>query len=180
VFNVLLIGATVFVLLSLSAPPLPYGYLWEIFFAAILAVSLVLAIKYQSFGKRWSFLLFVVGVAEFEFSGHVSPPYNTLVVGVLIGLATAYSGIVIPVSYWAKQHFRKKKVKIFFVLSGFVELIAGLVGVFYSSNFYLGFDPQTIWFVVFGLVTIGIYSLIVGIASLFYTKPKSSKTIAMV
>ena len=161
-----------FAFLSLPAPPMPYGYLWEILFATILAVSLLLAIKYPSFGKRWSFLLFVVGVAEFEFSGHISPPYSTLVVGVLIGLATAFSGIVIPVSYWAKQHFRKKKVKIFFVLSGCLELIVGLVGVSYSSHFYFGFDPQTIWFVVFGLVTIGFYSLIVGVASLFLAKHK--------
>ena len=59
-----------FTLLSMAviAPPMPYGYLWEILFAAILAVSWVLAIKYPNFGKRWIVLLFVVGVAEVEFS----------------------------------------------------------------------------------------------------------------
>jgi fructose-specific phosphotransferase system IIC component len=91
---------------------------------------------------------------------------------VLIGLATAFSGIIIPVSYWAKTHFRKKRVTLFFVLSGCVELILGLVGVSYSYRFYIGFDPQTIWFVVFGLLIIGFYSLIVGIASLLLAKPK--------
>jgi hypothetical protein len=172
VFSILSIGATVFALLSLPAPPLPYGYLYETLFAVILLVGLVSAIKYPIFGKRWSCFLFVIGVSEFEFSGHISPPYNTLVGGVLIGLATAFSGIVIPVSYWAKQHFHEKRVKLFFILSGCLELILGLVGISYSSHFCLGFNPQTIWFVFFGLVTIGFYSLIVGIASLLYnTKP---------
>jgi hypothetical protein len=32
--------------------------------------------------------------------------------------------------------------------------------------------PQIIWFVVFGLLIIGFYSLIVGIASLFFAKRK--------
>jgi hypothetical protein len=171
VFNIPSVGATMLVLLSLPAPPLPYGYLWEILFAAILTASLVLAIKNQVFGKKWSLLLVAVGIAEFEFSSHISS-YNILVAGVLIGFATASSGIIVPVSYWANQHFRTNRVKSFFVLSGCVDLILGLIGVSYSSLFYLGFDPQTIWFVVFGLVTIGFYSLIVGIARLFYAKLK--------
>jgi hypothetical protein len=65
-----------FALLSLPAPPMPYGYLWEILFATILAVSFLLAIKYPPFGKKWAVILFLVGVAEFEFSGHLSPPYS--------------------------------------------------------------------------------------------------------
>jgi hypothetical protein len=154
------------------APPLPYGYLLEILFATILAVSLVLAIKYQSFGKRWIFLLFVVGIAEYEFSRNTPPPYNTLVVGTLIGLVTIFSGLIVPVLYLAKEHLRKKQVKMSFILSGCLELIIGAVSILYSSRFYLGFDPQIIWFVVFGLLTIGSYSLIVGIASLFFAKPK--------
>ena len=83
------------------APPLPYGYLWEILFAAILGVNRVLAIKYPSFGKRWILLLFVVGVAEmkFSFSTH---GYNILVTGLIIGLVTAYSGFIIPALYLAK------------------------------------------------------------------------------
>jgi hypothetical protein len=161
-----------FSLLSMVAPPMPYGYLWEILFATILAVSLVLAIRYQSFGKRWIFLLFVVGIAEYEFSRNTPRPYNTLVVGTLIGLVTIFSGLIVPVLYLAKEHLRKKQVKIFLILSGCLELIIGSVSILYSSRFYFGFDPQIIWFVVFGLLTIGFYSLIVGIASLFFAKPK--------
>ena len=167
-FNIILIDVTLFTLLSVVAPPMPYGYLWEILFAAIFVVSLVLAIKYPSFGKRWSFLLFVVGVAEFEFSGHVSPPYNTLVVGVLIGLATAYSGIIIPVSYWAKQHFRKKHVKTFFLLSGCLELIVVSLSIFYRVSV----EGPIMALLGFGLLTIGFYSLIVGVAGFFFGKPK--------
>jgi hypothetical protein len=167
VFNIILIGVTMFALLSLPAPPLPYGYLWEILFATILAVSLVLAIKYPSFGKRWIFLLFVVGVVEFEFSHNTPPPYNILAVGLVIGLVTAFSGFIIPVLYWAKLHLRKKQVKISFILSGCLELILGSVGIFY--RIFVGFDPTILYF---GLLTIGFYSLIVGIASLFFAKPK--------
>jgi hypothetical protein len=48
----ILLGVTVFALLSMVAPPMPYGYLWEILFEAILLVSLVLAIRYQFLGKK--------------------------------------------------------------------------------------------------------------------------------
>jgi hypothetical protein len=167
VFNIVLIGATMSTLLSEVAPPMPYGYLWEILFAATLAVSCVLAIKYPSIGKRWALLLFVVGVAEFEFSGNIRG-YNNLVVGMLIGLATAYSGIIIPISYYAKQHLRKKQVKIFFILSGCLELILGSVSIFYRIS--VGGSVAIILFL--GLLTIGFYSLIVGIASLFFAKSK--------
>jgi hypothetical protein len=69
----------------------------------------VLAFKYPSFGKRWMLLLFVVGVAEFEFSGHVPAPYNNLIVGMVIGLVTAFNGIIVPLAYFAKQNLRKNK-----------------------------------------------------------------------
>jgi hypothetical protein len=167
VLNKILIGATLFAFLSLPAPPLPYGYLWEILFATILAVSLVLAIKYQSFGKRWIFLLFVVGIVEYEFSRNTSPPYNILVVGIIIGLVTTFSGLIIPVLYLAKQHLRKKQVKISLILSGCLELILGSVGIFYRISF--DFDPTILYF---GLLTIGSYSFIVGIASLFFANSK--------
>ena len=166
VFNIILIGVTMFALLSLPAPPLPYGYLWEILFATILAVSWVLAIKYPSFGKRWILFLFVVGVAEFEFS-HNIPPYSNLLVGMVVGLVTAFSGFIIPVLYLAKLRLRKKQVKISFILSGCLELILGSVGFFY--RIFVGFDPTILYI---GLLTIGFYSLIVGIASLFFAKPK--------
>ena len=87
---------------ALVAPPLPYGYLLEILFAVILVVSLVLAIGYPSFGKRWVLLLFVVGIAEFEFSTNTPPPYDTLVFGTIIGTVTMFSGLIIPVLYLAR------------------------------------------------------------------------------
>jgi hypothetical protein len=167
VFNIILIGVTMFALLSMVAPPMPYGYLWEILFATVLAVSLVLAIKYPPFGKRWIILLFAVGVAEFEFSHNTPPPYNTLVVGMIIGLVTACSGIIIPVSYWAKLHLYKKQVKIFFILSGCLELILGSVSIFYRI-----FVDSEAAILYLGLLTIGFYSLIVGIAGLLFAKPK--------
>lgn len=148
------------------APPMPYGYLWEILFAAILTVSWVLAIKYPTFGKRWIILLFVVGVAEMEFSTNTHG-YNILVAGLIIGLVTAYSGFIIPALYLAKLHLRKKQAKIMFILSGCLELILGSVGILYSINF--GLDPFILYF---GLLTIGFYSLTVGIASLFFAKSK--------
>jgi hypothetical protein len=148
------------------APPMPYGYLWEILFAAILAVSLVLAIKYQSFGKRWILLLSLVGVAEMGFSTNTHG-YNILVAGLIIGLVTAYSGFIIPALYLAKLHLRKRQVKIVFVLSGCLELILGSVGILYAIN--IGSDPFVLYF---GLLTISFYSLIVGIASLFFAKRK--------
>jgi hypothetical protein len=86
----------------------------------------------------------------------------------LIGLATAYSGIIIPISYLAKQHLRKKQVKILFILSGCLELIAGSVSIFYRIS--VGGSVAVILFL--GLLTIGFYSLIVGIGSLFFAKPK--------
>jgi len=159
-----------FTLSSAPAPPLPYGYLWEIIFATILAISLVLTIKYPSFGKKWSFLLFVVGSVEYEVSHNTPPPYNTLIVGTLIGLVTMFSGLIIPVLYLAKPHLSKKQVKISLILLGCLELIIGSVSIAYSSCFYFGFDPQIIWFVVFGLFIIGFYSLIVGIGSFFFVK----------
>jgi hypothetical protein len=148
------------------APPLPYGYLWEILFAAILGVNWVLAIKYPSFGKRWILLLFVVGVAEmiFSFSTH---GYNILLTGLIIGLVTAYSGFIIPALYLAKLDLRKKQTKILFILSGCLELILGSIGILTAFNF--GLDPFILYF---GLLTTGFYSLIVGFASLFFTKPK--------
>jgi len=161
-----------FTFLSAPAPSLPYGYLLEILFATILAASLVSAIKYQSFGKRWVFLLFLVGVVEYELSYNTPPPYNTLIVGTLIGLVTMFSGLIIPVLHLAKRHLRKKQVKIALILSGCLELIIGSVSILYSSPFHSGFDPQIIWLVIFGLLTIGCYSLIVGIASLFFAEGK--------
>ena len=167
-FNIILIGVTMPALLSMLvvAPPMPYGYLWEILFAAILAVSLVLAIKYPTFGKKWIFFLFVVGVAEMEFSFNTHG-YNILVAGLVIGLVTAYSGFIIPALYLAKLHLRKKKTKISFILSGCLELIFGYVGILTAFSF--GVDPFILYF---GLLTIGFYSLIVGTASLFFAKPK--------
>ncbi len=167
-FNIILIGVTMFTLLSMAvmAPPMPYGYLWEILFAAILAVSWVLAIKYPNFGKRWVILLFVVGVAEMEFSTNTHG-YNSLIAGLIIGLVTAYSGFIIPALYLAKLHLRKKQVKILFILSGCLELILGSVGIL--TAFFFGLNPFILYF---GLLTIGFYSLIVGIASLFFAKPK--------
>ena len=181
-FDIILIGVTMFALLSYATPILPYWYLWEILFAAILAVSLRLAIKYPSTGKRWILLLFLVGVAEFEFS-HNIPPYSNLRLGMIIGLLTAYSGIIIPVFYLAKLHLRKKQVKIFFLLSGCLELIAGSVGIFYriylgsaaGISFYLGYEGILYFALYFGLITIGSYSLIVGDASTFFDKPKQAK-----
>ena len=119
-------------LLSMAViePPMPYGYLWEILFAAILVVSWVLAIKYPTFGKRWIVILFVVGIAEMEFSFNTHG-YQSLVVGLVIGLVTAYSGFIIPALYLAKLHLRKKQTKISFILSGCLELIFGYVGILY-------------------------------------------------
>jgi hypothetical protein len=148
------------------APPMPYGYLWEILFAATLAASWVLAVKFPSFGKRWIILLFVIGVVEMVFSTNTHG-YNILVAGLIIGLVTAYSGFIIPALYLAKLHRRKRQTKILFILSGCLELILGSVGILTAFNF--GLDPFILYF---GLLTIGFYSLIVGIASLFFAKPK--------
>lgn len=153
-------------LLSMVAPPMPYGYLWEIFFVAILGVSWVFAIKFPSFGKRWILLLFLVGVAEMVFSTNTHG-YNILIAGLIIGLVTAYSGFIIPALYLAKLHLRKKQTKIVFILSGCLELVLGSIGILYAINF--GLDPFILYF---GLLTIGFYSLIEGIASLFFTKPR--------
>jgi hypothetical protein len=153
--------------LIVVAPSLPYGYLWEILFAAILAVSLGLAVMFPSFGKKWVLILFVVGVAEMEFSFNTHG-YNILVVGLIIGLITAYSGFIIPALYLAKLHLRKKKTRIIFILSGCLELVLGALGVLYSINF--GVDPFLLYF---GLLTIGFYSSIVGMASLYFPKPSS-------
>jgi hypothetical protein len=166
VFNIILIGVKMPALLSMVAPPMPYGYLWEILFAAIIAFSLVLAVKFPSFGKRWIILLFVVGVAEMEFSINTHG-YNILVAGLVIGLVTAFSGFIIPALYLAKLHLRKKQTKILFILSGCLELILGAVGILFSIN--IGLDPFILYF---GLLIIGFYSLIVGITSLFFAKPK--------
>ncbi len=150
------------------APPTPYGYLWETLFAAVLAVSLALAIKYPSFGKGWIVILSGVGLAEMVFSINTRG-YNILVAGLIIGLVTAYSGFIIPALYLVKPHLRKKQVKIAFISSGCLELILGCLGVLYSFNF--GVDPFLLYF---GLLTLGFYSLIVGIASLFFAKPKKT------
>jgi hypothetical protein len=152
------------------APPMPYGYLWEILFATILAVSVVLAIKYQNIGKRWILLLFAVGVGEMDLSANTHG-YNILVAGLIIGLVTACSGFIIPVLYLAKLPLRRKKVKIVFISSGCLELILGAGGILYAINF--GLDPFILYF---GLLTIGFYCLVVGVASLFFNKPKSSRT----
>lgn len=149
-----------FLSLIAISPPLPYGYLFEIFFATILVVSWVAAIKFQSFGKRWIVLLFVVGILEMVFS--TSPfGYNSLITGLIIGLVTAYSGFIVPAFYLAKLSLRKKRTKIIFTLSGCLELIFGYVGVLTAFNF--GFNPFLLYF---GLLTIGFYSVIVGTANL--------------
>jgi hypothetical protein len=173
----ILTGVAMFAVLSVVAPSLPYGYLLEILFAAVLAVSLVLAIKYPSFGKRWVFLLFVVGIAEYWFSRNPPSPYNTLVVGTIIGAATIFSGLIVPVLYLAKLRLRSKQVKTSFVLSGCLELVLGMAAFFYFSHFYAGLDAATIWFIVSGLFTIGLYSLVVGVASFFFGKSKRNRTI---
>ena len=153
-----------FTLISMVAPSLPYGYLWEIFFAGILAAGLVLAIRYPSFGKRWAIVLFLVGVAEMIFSSYTHG-YNILLVGLIIGLVTAYSGLIIPALFLAKLSVRKKQTKILFILSGCLELILGSVGILSQFNF--GLNPFILYF---GLLTIGSYSLIAGVASLFFVK----------
>jgi hypothetical protein len=153
--------------MAVVAPPMPYGYLWEIFFAVILAISCVLAIKYRSFGKRWIIILFAVGIAEMGFST-ITDGYSILVAGLVIGLVTAYSGFIIPALYWAKLPLRRKRTKIAFILSGCLELLFGYVGVVTAFSF--GVNP---FFLYFGLLTIGFYSIIVGSASLFFAKPKS-------
>jgi hypothetical protein len=167
-FSVFLVGVTMAALVSMAvvAPPMPFGYLWEILFVAILGVSWVLAIKYPSFGKRWILLLFVVGVAEMEFSTNTNG-YNSLIAGLIIGLVTAYSGFIIPGLYLAKLPLRKKQTKIAFILSGCLELIFGYVGILTTFNF--GVNPFLLYF---GLLTVGFYSLIVGTTSLFLAKPK--------
>jgi hypothetical protein len=172
VFNTILICVTMPALLSMAvvAPPMPYGYLWEILFATILAVSWLLAFKYPSFGKRWILLLFVVGVAEMEYSSNTHG-YNSLVAGLIIGLVTAYSGFIIPALYLAKLHLRRKQVKILFILSGCLELILGAVDILTAFNF--GLNPFILYF---GLLTIGFYSLIVGIASLLAHATKKNQS----
>ncbi len=148
------------------APPMPYGYFWELLFASILALSWVLSIKYPSIGKRWILLLFAVGVAEMYFSTNTHG-YNILIAGLIIGLVTAYSGFIIPALYLAKLHMRRKQTKIIFILSGCLEVILGSLGVLTAFNF--GLNPFILYF---GLLTIGFYSLIVGIANLFFSKPQ--------
>jgi hypothetical protein len=155
-----------FISLAVVAPPLPYGYLWEIFFAAVLVVSWVSAVKYPSFGRRWIILLFLVGIAEMGFSTNI-PEHSSLIAGLVIGLVTAYSGFIIPALYLAKLHLRRKQTRIAFVLSGCFELLFGYVGVLTAFNF--GVNP---FFLYFGLLIIGLYSLIVGIASFFFVKIK--------
>jgi hypothetical protein len=152
--------------MAVMAPPMPYGYVWEIFFAAVLVVSWVLAVKYRSFGKRWIVILFGVGIVEMVFSANTHG-YNSLVGGLVIGLVTAYSGFIIPALYLAKLPLRKKQTRIAFILSGCLELIFGYVGILTAFSF--GVDPFLLYF---GLLTIGFYSLIVGAASLFFAKPK--------
>jgi hypothetical protein len=93
--------------------------------------------------------------------------YNILIAGLIIGLVTAYSGFIIPALYLAKLHLRKKQKKLLFILSGCLELILGTAGIVTAFNF--GLNPFILYF---GLLTIGFYSLIVGIASLFFAKPK--------
>lgn len=153
--------------MAVVAPPMPFGYFWEILFAVILAASLVLAFRFPSFGKKWILLLFVVGVAEMEFSANANG-YNSLIAGLVIGLVTAYSGFIIPGLYLAKLPLRKRQTKIVFILSGCLELIFGYVGILTTFNF--GVDPFLLYF---GLLTIGFYSLIVGIALLFFAKTKN-------
>ena len=167
-FSIFLIGVTVSVLLSLFvvAPPLPFGYLFEILFVAVLVVSWVLAIRYRSFGRKYVLLLFVVGIVEMYFSVNTNG-YNILIVGLIIGLVTAYSGFIIPALYLAKLPIRRKRTKLAFMLSGCLELMFGFVGVLTAFSF--GVDPFLLYF---GLLTIGFYSLIVGYASLFFSKPK--------
>ncbi len=152
--------------MAVVAPPMPFGYLWEILFAVILAVSLVCAIKYPSFGKRWILILFVVGVAEMEFSTNTDG-YSILIAGLVIGLVTTYSGLIVPALCLANLHHRKKQTKVVFILSGCLELIFGYVGVLTAFSF--GINP---FFLYFGLLTIGFYSLIIGTASLVFAKPK--------
>jgi hypothetical protein len=153
-------------LLSMVAPPLPYGFLWEILFATILVASWVLAVKFPSFGKRWIFLLFVVGVVEMVFSTNTHG-FNILVAGLIIGLVTAFSGFIIPTLYVAKLNLRKRQIKILFILSGCAELTIGLFGILTAFNF--GLNPFILYF---GLTTIGFYSLFIGVASLFFAKLK--------
>ena len=149
-------------LVSLPRGFLPYSFLWEILFATIIAVSLLLAVTYPSFGKRWIFFLLIVGVAEFEFSYS-----NYLAAGMIIGLVTAFSGFVIPVLYLAKLRLRKTKVKIILILSGCLELIVAAVG--FLNQVFLYFQGAILFI---GLITIGFYSLTVGTASLFSAKPR--------
>lgn len=160
----MLIGGTMFAPLVMVAPPMPYGYLWEILFAVIIGVSLILAIKYPSFGKKWFLLLFILGIAEMAFST-ITVGYNILVAGLIIGLVTSYSGFFVPALYFSKIHLRRKRTKMLFALSGCLELVLGTLGVI--TGFFFGINPFILYF---GLLIIGIYSLIVGIASLFYAK----------
>ena len=151
------------------APPMPYGSLWEILFSVILGISLVLAIKFPFYGKKWILLLVVLGIAEMIFSTYTGG-YNILIAGLVVGLVTTYSGFIVPALYLAKIHLRKKRTKILFMLSGCLELILGVLGV--VTGFFFGINPFILYF---GLLTIGFYSLIVGVASFFYANLTHSK-----
>ena len=91
--------------------------------------------------------------------------YNILVAGLIIGLVTSYSGFFVPALYFSKIHLCIKRTKMLFALSGCLELVLGTLGVI--TGFFFGINPFILYF---GLLIIGIYSLIVGIASLFYAK----------
>lgn len=132
---------------------LPYGYLLEAFFAVILVVSLGLAVKYPSFGKRGMLLLFIAGTVElaFAYSGY-------LVVGMLIGLITVFSGLLVPLFYSIRMYLSRKWA-IILILSGFLELIVGSVGLLIRS-----FPYTQIYVLYVGLLTVGVYSLVIGTA----------------
>jgi hypothetical protein len=150
------------VFVSLPRGRLPYSFVWEILFATVVAVGLVLALTWPSFGKKWMFFLSIIGVAEFEFSSG-----NYLAAGMIIGIVTAFTGLIVPVLYLTKPLLRKSRVKIFLILSGCLELITGSLGIQYHI-----FASFVSFIMYFGLITTGSCSLIVGVASLFSARLK--------
>jgi hypothetical protein len=70
--------------------------------------------------------------------------------------------------YWAKQRFLKKDIGLFFIVSSCLEIAVALLG-FIGFSSYFQYQSTLIWVV---LLTLGFYSLAVGIASGFLTKPK--------
>ncbi len=164
---------------TMPPPVLPNAFLYEAAFIIMLAVVLDLVALLPLLRRIYfGAVLILIGIVEFALIAN--PRYNIALEVFTIPLITVISGVVIPVFYATRRFFSRKVGKLLLILSACIELALGIISFLYIDLW--GYFTENVFdvlrvnenFLILGiiLVTVAVYSLVVGIFSSM-VKPKS-------